>query len=354
VSKGRHAKRTFVRDRLPVLVLLVAVTSIAVGGTAYAAIRYDRETHRKIMPGVQVAGVDVSGMTRPEALRAVRDEARGTLSRRLSIEAGSRTWEVTPSDLGTDADVASAVGRAVAVTDSMGFFSRVYHRLADRSVGRDFRLGFDHDQSAVGSFVDGLVESVSEPATDAGLALEDGNVVMQHAKTGRTLATDVAVGRIRKALRGSDADVRLPLEAVKPEVTEDDLGYTIVISRPKNQLYLYKGFEIAKTYGVATAAAGYETPGGTWSVINKVENPTWVNPAPNGWGASLPAQIAPGPGNPLGTRALYLNAPGIRIHGTYATDSIGTYASHGCVRMTISDAEELFELVPVGTKVLVI
>jgi len=296
----------------------------------------------------------VSGMTRADALRAVRAEARGTLSRRLTVEAGERTWEVTPSDLGTDADVAAAVNRAVGVTESMGFFSRVYHRLADRPVGERFRVGFDYDRSTVGSFVDGLVDSVSEPATDAGLALEDGRVVFRRSSSGRTLATDVAVTRIRGALRERDLDVRLPLEPVKPAVTRDDLGYTIVISRPRNELYLYKGFEVAKTYGVATAAAGYETPPGTWTVVNKVENPTWVNPAPNGWGAGLPAQIPPGPGNPLGTRALYLNAPGIRIHGTYDSDSIGTYASHGCVRMQIADSVELFELVPIGTTVLVI
>ncbi|HJS26215.1 MAG TPA: L,D-transpeptidase, partial [Actinomycetota bacterium] len=54
-----------------------------------------------------------------------------------------------------------------------------------------------------------------------------------------------------------------------------------------------------------------------------------------------------------GTRALYLNAPGIRIHGTYSADSIGTYASHGCVRMFLEDSEELYELVPVGTRVIV-
>ena len=78
-----------------------------------------------------------------------------------------------------------------------------------------------------------------------------------------------------------------------------------------------------------------------------------MNPAPTGWGAGEPATIPPGPGNPLGTRALYLNAPGIRIHGTYDTASVGTYASHGCIRMTISDSEDLYPRVPVGTTVLI-
>ena len=50
---------------------------------------------------------------------------------------------------------------------------------------------------------------------------------------------------------------------------------------------------------------------------------------------------------------IYLNAPGIRIHGTYSSSSIGTYASHGCIRMYISDSEELFDRVDTGTRVII-
>jgi lipoprotein-anchoring transpeptidase ErfK/SrfK len=110
---------------------------------------------------------------------------------------------------------------------------------------------------------------------------------------------------------------------------------------------------VEKQYRVATAAPGYTTPVGMWRVIDKKENPTWYNPALDSWGADLPPVIAPGPSNPLGTRALYLNSPGIRIHGTSNSASIGTYASHGCIRMLISDSEELYPLVPVGTRVII-
>ena len=60
--------------------------------------------------------------------------------------------------------------------------------------------------------------------------------------------------------------------------------------------------------------------------MRKLVNPSWHNPAPDGWGADMPLVIPPGPGNPLGTRALALNAPGILIHGSYAAWSIGGYS----------------------------
>ncbi len=68
----------------------------------------------------------------------------------------------------------------------------------------------------------------------------------------------------------------------------------------------------------------------------------------------MPAYIPPGPTNPLGLRALYLNSPGIRIHGTYKTWTIGTAASHGCMRVANSQIVKLYPLVPVGTPVFII
>jgi len=88
-------------------------------------------------------------------------------------------------------------------------------------------------------------------------------------------------------------------------------------------------------------------------VIDKHENPTWHNPAPDTWGADMPLMIPGGPSNPLGTRALYLDAPGIRIHGTPDTDSVGFYVSHGCIRMRMWEVEELYPRVPIGTPMLI-
>ena len=66
----------------------------------------------------------------------------------------------------------------------------------------------------------------------------------------------------------------------------------------------------------------------------------------------MPAMIPPGPGNPLGTRALNWSADGIRFHGTEATYSLGYNASHGCVRMSMPAVEFLYDLVEVGTPIV--
>jgi lipoprotein-anchoring transpeptidase ErfK/SrfK len=83
------------------------------------------------------------------------------------------------------------------------------------------------------------------------------------------------------------------------------------------------------------------------------KNPTWYNRGST-WAENMPASIGPGPNNPLGTRAMTINGGGVLIHGTHDTGSIGSSASHGCVRMSIPDVEALFNQCNVGMPVYII
>jgi len=352
VAKGRHGKRGFGRG-WKVVVVAIGVVGFLGAGTAYAAYRYDRSTATRILPGVTVDGVDVGDLTRDEAIRAVERQADVTLEQELTVAAEGETWTVTPAELGMHADVEVAIDRAFAVADRMSFFSRVWHRVREAPVDAAVDLGFAYDDRAIQSFVQQAASEMAVPAVNARIALVDGELVTRKAQEGRELRLGLAIDRIRAALEGGSTSVDIRVKVVAPEVRAAALGETIVVDISDTTLTLLDGLKVQKQYRVATAAPGYVTPVGMWKVINKVENPTWYNPAPDGWGAGEPLVIPPGPGNPLGTRALYLNAPGIRIHGTYSSSSIGTHASHGCIRMLISEAEELYPLVPVGTRVII-
>jgi lipoprotein-anchoring transpeptidase ErfK/SrfK len=353
LTRGRHGKHR-IGAGAKVALIVVCVLVVTGSGVTVAAYRYDRATLDRILPGVTVAGVDVGGMTRTEAIAAVTARAEQQLSASITIAVGDETWTRTPAQLGMRALVTQAVDEAVGLTATLGTAERVWHRLRGEPVDVQLEVSFRISPGPIESFVGGLADSVSVEARDASLAVVDGEVVAQHSKPGRTLAIDAARERIAQALSDGTTTVTLRTKGVKPKVSEDNLGPTIIIRRDVNLLYLYEGLRLAKTYPVATAAAGYVTPPGSWTVVNKAENPTWYNPAPDTWGADLPLVIPPGPGNPLGTRALYLNAPGIRIHGTSDVNSIGTHASHGCIRMLMSDVEELYPMIPLGTPVYVV
>lgn len=135
------------------------------------------------------------------------------------------------------------------------------------------------------------------------------------------------------------------------------LRTVIVVHTATNRLEVFRGsgrsVRLRQTLQVATGAPGYPSPHGSFHVVNKQPAPSWFNPHDD-WSAGLPDVIGPGPDNPLGTRALGLDSPGILIHGIPEGEnaSIGSNASHGCVRVRRSDIEALYPTVPVGTPVL--
>ena len=123
----------------------------------------------------------------------------------------------------------------------------------------------------------------------------------------------------------------------------------IVVDLSAYKLTLIRDGKVVMTFPVAVGQAAYPTPTGTFSVVQKQVDPTWLPPS-SPWAKGL-GPIPPGPGNPLGTRWIGTSAPAVGIHGTPADYSIGTAASHGCIRMHIPDVEKLYDQVEVGTEV---
>lgn len=130
------------------------------------------------------------------------------------------------------------------------------------------------------------------------------------------------------------------LRALVGKITVDLSARTLTLERNGKKV---------KTYRVAVGQPEYPTPTGTYKIVTKQKNPTW-NPPDSPWAEGL-GPIPPGEGNPLGTRWIGTSAPAIGIHGTYADYSIGSAASHGCLRMHIPEVEELYEQVAVGMPV---
>ncbi len=354
MAKGRHEVRA-ARTRWPLIVGLVAgVLVLALGGGAYAAYRYEQANAGYILPGVRIAGVDVSGMTRAEATSAVWGQARTELDRELTVFVHGKHFTVTAQQLGRRAWVRAAVDRAMELSDHLGWLERAWRRLRNDPLRRDIPLSFS-GHGGVPRFVRRTAHQVFVGPHDAAIDLsDDGGLVFRNAKAGSALDVRRSERLLAKALESGSSIVRLTMHDVAPKITAHNLGPTVVVHVDTNRLDLYEGFQVGRSFDVATAKPGWITPDGEWTIYQKRENPTWYNPALDTWGAGLPAVIPGGPGNPMGTRALYITAPGlIRIHGTSSDDSIGRYASHGCIRMHNWEIEELYDRVGVGTKVII-
>ena len=155
--------------------------------------------------------------------------------------------------------------------------------------------------------------------------------------------------RVVAAVMAFQKKSKMPEDGIaRPALLAQTAG-KIVVLQSKFVLNLYIDGKLAKQYPIAVGQSAYPTPTGEFVITEKIENPTWTPPN-SPWAAGL-EPVPPGSSNPLGTRWIGTSAPLVGIHGTPSDWSIGTAASHGCVRMHISDVEDLFERVTVGMSV---
>jgi lipoprotein-anchoring transpeptidase ErfK/SrfK len=128
---------------------------------------------------------------------------------------------------------------------------------------------------------------------------------------------------------------------------------TIIVDTADRHLYLIQGDSRAIRYGIGVGREGFQWEG-LQRVVRKAEWPDWVPPAEMiARQPYLPRFMAGGPGNPLGARAMYLGTTVYRIHGTNQPNTIGSAVSSGCIRLVNPDVIDLYNRVPVGTKVIV-
>jgi L,D-transpeptidase catalytic domain/Putative peptidoglycan binding domain len=354
-KRGRHRSGSLWRW-VTIALVVVAVCMFIVAGVAYAGFRYEDARSDRAMPGVRIADVDVGGMNRSQMEAALRPSVRALLDRPVRILVGSRMVTRTAASLGAAVDVEPAIDEALRRTASLSWPTRLYHHVLGRAVPLNLDLTVEFERAPVAAFVRGEAGDVDRPAVDASVEVtDDGRVVAHHDRPGRELDVRAARSVLEAALRDGRTAVVLPTRSVAPAVRERDLGALIVVRLSKLRLFLYQGTRPVKSYPVAAGRIGvYDTPQGHWEITAKRANPTWYNPALDTWGAGEPAMVPPGPGNPMGPRALNLNVGLIRIHGTNDESSIGHFVSHGCVRMHNADVIDLFDRVEVGTPVVIV
>jgi L,D-transpeptidase ErfK/SrfK len=154
---------------------------------------------------------------------------------------------------------------------------------------------------------------------------------------------------------GDGAEVMVPAQHVLPNGPREG----IVVNLAEKRMFYYRSPTEIETFPIGVGRDGWETPVGSYSIIEKTENPTWTPPASirkkyAEEGKTLPAVVPAGPDNPLGAYRLRLSNPSYLIHGTNKPWGVGMPVSSGCMRMFPEDIDHLFGKVEVGTPVKVV
>ena len=331
------------------LVLLVFV------GVAFA---YDSSQSDTIADGVTIGGVDVGGMDEAEAKRAVQRQLLAPLRHSLKVAYDGESWKLDGATLKVHANLDRAVEEALDQSRSGGLPGRLVRYVTGGSVDENVPARIAYSQRAVNRFVRHVADEVDREAQNADVSASGDSLEVTRPEYGRKLRDNLLARQLRAAVLNASAEhtIAARTHPVKPQVTAKEVAAEypsyLTLDRATFTLRLWEHLKLAKSYTVAVGQEGLETPEGLYAIQEKQENPSWHVPN-SAWAGDLAGQvIPPGPADPIKARWMGIYE-GAGIHGTDETSSLGTAASHGCVRMAIPDVEELYDRVEVGTPIYI-
>jgi len=341
------------RTKTSIAALIAAVLLVVVVGVAYA---YDSSQKDKIADGVTIGGVDVSGLDEEEAIAKVHRKLVAPLQKSLAVSFDGETWKLPGEQLKVRADIDTAVEEAVEDSQEGGLPGRLVRYVSGGEVDESIAPDVAYSVPAVNRFVRHVAEEINREPKNADVEPSGDSLEVVAGENGRKLRDNLLEKGLKAAVLNANAPHRIKAEvhSIAPEVTKQEVAAEypsyLTLDRSTFTLRLWKNLKLAKTYTVAVGMEGLETPEGLYAIQEKEENPVWHVPMSD-WAGSLAGQtIPPGPSNPIKARWMGI-FEGAGIHGTEETYSLGSAASHGCVRMAIPDVEELYDQVEVGTPI---
>jgi hypothetical protein len=343
-----------------VVVISLAAVAALLGAGVVGAYAYERSHDGVIADGVSIAGVDVGGLDAAAAASKVRHELAQKSKAPIVVQSIRSRFTLDRKDFGVEPDVDTAVQEALARTDGGSFLTRAWRDLVGGGLDSDLPVQVRYAKARVDYIVHGVQRSVDRTPRNASLTV---SVTALHVVPGRwgirvreaSFRRELVARLVRPELTGL---LRVPTQIVQPRMTANRVTarnrFFITINRDEKRLRLFPRLKLARIYTIAVGRIGLETPAGFYRVQTKAVNPAWYVPKES-WAGSLAGKIIPGgsPDNPIKARWLGFH-DGAGIHGTDDIASLGTAASHGCIRMSIPDVIQLYDIVPVGTRLYIV
>jgi hypothetical protein len=335
-------------------IILAACVAVLILG-AVAAYAYDSSRDDQIAEGVTIAGADVGGLSKAKAREVVNRRVVPGLRRPLTVYYRHKRIVLRPSAIAMRPDVDGMVDQALNASRDGNILGRVVRDVTGGDENAHIRADVAYSQPGFNRYIRRVQRTLDRRPVNAHVKFPEVKRVRERA--GVRVEVGLLQPDVERALRSPrHRTVEAPTRITQPKVHLADLRkrwpHLIVILRGSFQLKFYRHLRLVKTYPIAVGQVGLETPGGLYHVESKQVNPSWHVPN-SSWAGSLAGRvIPPGPDNPLKARWMGF-VDGAGMHGTDQPGSIGSAASHGCIRMYIPDVIELYDRAPLRTPVFV-
>lgn len=339
-----------------IAIVLGVVLLIALAVGAYA---WDNSKSGEIAEGVRVGNVDLGGLKERQATDLLQHELVKPYEKPVVATYAGEDYTLRASELEVRADVDGMVAEAISVSREGGLPTRIVRYATGGEVNHRIEPKVAYSETAVERFVEGVAAKVNAEPQDASINPTTTTLQPVPGEEGRALREEELRDDITRLLESGGAGprkVKAEVETIEPEVTTKELAAQypdyITIDRASFTLRHFENLKLVKEYTVAVGQAGYDTPTGVYPIESKQVDPVWNVPNSDWAGELAGTTVPPGPQNPLKARWMGIYA-GAGIHGTDDIGSLGSAASHGCIRMSVPDVVELYDRVDVGTSVYI-
>src|SRR5215207_7714305 len=298
----------------------VLAVLVVVGGVAYA---YDSSREDHIAEGVKVGGVDIGDMTADKARAKLERTLLEPLDDPIVVHKGSKRFKLSPKQARVAMNLDAMVNEALDRSREGNVLTRTFDSITGTGVDAELPARVTYSQGAVNRLVRRVKRSLNRAPRDATIRPTGTDLQKVASRNGLAVKTGLLREDLAQNLTRPSAtrDIVVKTRHIKPKVTTSELvdkyPRYLVVDRDNFKVRLYRNLKLHKTYTVAISA----------------------------WAGGLAGRsIPPGPDNPLKARWLGFNG-GAGFHGTADVGSLGSRASHGCVRMAVPDVIDLYERV---------
>ncbi len=325
---------------------------------AVGAYAWDSSRSDQIADGVTIGGIDVGGMNAEEATEAVTAKLVRPLRKKITVTYEGVRYQLNAEKLEIDSDVDGMVDRALEASQEGGLPTRVWRYATGGEVDVAIAPQVSYSNQAIDDFIAKVSSAVNRDAVNATIEPTTVSLEGVAGHDGVTVDESALRRRVESVVQRPDhRTVAVPVDITHPDVTKADLAAQyptyLTVDQGSFTVTLWKDLKVAKQYTVAVGQPAYPTPTGLYSIESKQVDPVWSVPN-SPWAGELGGSTVAGGSaeNPLKARWMGIT-DGAGFHGTDDVASLGTAASHGCVRMAVADVIELYDQVPVGTPVYI-
>ncbi len=340
------------------LFMIAALVAVVVVGSAGMYL-YDSSQSDVIAKGVKVNGIDLGGLNTEQARTKVQTSIMGTMNEPIVVKASKTKFHLSAKRARVSVNFDAMVNEALRKSRNGNVVTRTWRSLTGEEASADLRPSVSYSQRVVDTLVDRIKRTIDRPAQNAAVVPSPTDLGKTRGRTGLKVDARSLTGDIQAELGDPTAgrEIVADITKTKPEVSRSDLARKypsyLTVSKDQTKLRLWRNLKLEKTYGVAVGQPAWPTSDGLFTIQDKTVDPTWSVPN-SSWAGDLAGSVIPGgaPDNPLKARWMGFNN-GQGIHGTSDVNSIGTAASHGCIRMQIEDVKDLYPRVDVGTPIFI-